>query len=1365
MGATHLTIRAIKTGRLFLITILLFGLSLGNIAPTATRAALPGLPFTEDFSDTSLRDSNLTNANWSTEEEALVLAWKRAQYGVFGASLAGSNISIDAHSTCSIAFGDMDGDGDLDLVVGNYGQTNRLYLNNGTTNFFNGVSGSDISTDTQNTRSVALGDMDGDGDLDLVAGNYGQTNRLYLNNGTANPFNAVSGSDISADAHDTYSVALGNLDGDGDLDLVVGNYDQANRLYLNNGTANPFIGVSGNDISTDANATLSVVLGDMDEDGDLDLLAGNFSQANRLYLNNGTADPFNGVSSSVVSADAHATRSLALGDVDGDGDLDLVTGNNSQVNRLYLNNGTVNPFDGISGSDISVDTQNTTSTLLGDVDGDGDLDVVVGNSGQPNRLYLNNGTVYPFDGISGSDVSTDTHSTYTLALGDLDRDGDLDLAAGNYGLSNRLYLNEGSGDSFNGESGSDISTDAHATKSLALGDMDGDGYFDLVAGNYNQANRLYLNNGTSDPFNGVSGSNISADTHNTIAVVLGDVDRDGDLDLLVGNSGQANRLYLNNGTSTPFSAVSGSDISADVLATRSMALGDVDGDGDPDLVTGNDGTNQLYLNNGTTDPFNGVSGVSISTDTHNTLSVAMGDVDRDGDLDLVAGNYGQTNRLYLNNGTVTPFNGVSGSDISADNHTTRSVALGDVDRDGNLDLVAGNYGQTNRLYLNNGTASPFSGVSGSDVSTDSHVTLSVLLGDVDGDGNLDLVAGNDGVNRLYLNNGTMDPFSGVSGSDISTDTHNTLSVALGDVDRDGDLDLVAGNWYQANRLYLNGSTTSPFNSIAGSDISTDTDYTYSLALGDVDGDGDLDLVAGNVGIDRLYLNNGTADPFGGVSGSDISTDVRNTYSVALGDMDGDGDLDLVTGNSFNQTNRLYLNNGTADPFGGVCGSDISTDTDYTYSLALGDVDRDGDLDVVAGNGNDQANRLYLNNGTTDPFSGVSSSDISTDTHATDSVVLGDVDRDGDLDLVAGNNGQVNRLYLNNGTADPFNSVSGNDISVDVHPTKSVALGDVDGDGDLDLVAGNNGNNRLYLNNGTASPFSGLSGSNICSDTNFTWAIALGDVDRDGDLDVVTGNRTQFNRVCLNNGTASPFSGVSSSNISSDVHDTTSIVLGHVDKDGDLDLVAGNVNQANRLYRRELYHTAQGWADSLRVDTETINISKATLTPLADLPINTGVTYWLSNNGGAQWFIVKPGVAFTFPTTGADLRWKAHLTSLSPILTPHIDQIVITGNQAPIANAGSDQNVSTDTLVTLDGSGSSDPDGDLPLTYYWTQSGGSLVMLSDPAAVVSTFTAPSDSTVLTFTLTITDSLGLPDPTPDEILVIVQLFHIYMPLIIR
>ncbi|MCP4697790.1 MAG: hypothetical protein GY862_13200 [Gammaproteobacteria bacterium] len=784
---------------------------------------------------------------------------------------------------------------------------------------------------------------------------------------------------------------------------------------------------------------------------------------------------------------------------------------------------------------------------------------------------------------------------------------------------------------------------------LVSGDVDGDGDLDLVMGTFG-TDRLYLNNGTANPFSGVVGVAIGAYARQTNTIALGDMDGDGDPDLVAGSIDFPERLYLNNGTADPFNGVTGIDISDSPHWAYDIALGDMDDDGDLDLVTSTGSSSHLYLNNGTVAPFSGVIAIELASSTHNQAGMALEDMDNDGDLDLIAGD-----ALYLNNGSANPFDGVSSIDIGLLSTDSRveNLALGDVDGDGDLDFTIAGYYYASKLHLNNGTANPFADVA---VSYIGGGASAIALEDVDGDGDLDLVAGRgymqtSGIHHnLYLNNGTTDPFNGVNPIRIPADD-GTQSILLGDADGDGYPDLIvkAERWQdngQIVRLYLNNGGNYPFGK---TEISTDTEPTVFMALGDLNGDGDLDLMTVNDYNNpaHLYLNNGTAYPFNSVADSDLF--LEGASSVTFGDVDSDGDLDLVTGQA-----RLYLNNGTALPFDGVSGLDLFPGS--SSSVALGDADGDGDPDIVTVN-KLQPCRLYLNNGGS--FDGAGGFDIGTDAFDTRAVLLEDVDGDGDLDLATGNYGQPNRLYLNNGTAEPFKGVIGSNITADTHRTLSITAGDADGDGDLDLAAGNDWTDRLYLNNGTAAPFEGISGSDIQSSFS-TISATLADTDGDGDFDLhVIGANSIGGRLHLNNGTADPFSGTDIGIPSAEYNQHA--VLGDVDGDGDLDRAAGNNGVPNQLYLNRLhegvpYHSGQGRVVSLPIAA--VSVSAAVLTAAASVPPNTRVEYRLSNNGGARWHLVRPGIPFRFPSAGNDLRWRAGLFSLSPVKTPRISRIDI-----------------------------------------------------------------------------------------------------------
>ena len=1135
-----------------------------------------------------------------------------------------NNVGTPTNDTREVMLGDFDGDGDLDLVAGNYNVVNRIYLSNGNGTF---GAGSNIDTPTNFTRDISIGDLDGDGDLDVVVANNNQVNRLYLGNGNGT---FAVGTNVATPTNATLELILGDLDADGDLDLVTGNNSQVNRVYLSNGNGTF---AAGNDVATPANATRAVELGDVDGDGDLDLLVANYAQANRIYTGNGNGTFAAG---SNVATPANQTQAVRLGDLDGDGDLDLVTGNRYQVNRVYLGNGNATFA---TGSNIATPTNQTMAVSLGDVDGDGDLDLIMGNNTQVNRMYLGTGTG---TFTSGSDVDTPTNNTRAVPLGDLDGDGDLDLATGNSSQVNRAYLNSGAlfvssapaalsnsvartanvsatfnqdmnaatsatfvvhggltGKRSGGYSGAATSTltfdpasdfepgeavEVSLTTSLQATD----------AGALQSARVLrFVAAANTAPAVFTNASNgVDAPTNNNYSASLGDLDGDGDLDLVTGNGNLVNRVYLGTGTGT---FATGNDVDTPANDTRSAPLGDLDGDGDLDLVTANAGVqaNRVYLSNG-----NGTfaSGTNVDTPTNSTDAMSLGDVDGDGDLDLVTGNWNQVNRLYLGNGNGTF---ASGSDVDTPTNQSTSVSLGDVDGDGDLDLVTGNFNQANRVYLGNGTGTF---ATGSNVDTPTNQTRSASLGDLDGDGDLDLVTGNDTqVNRVYLGNGNG---TFASGSDIDTPTNRTNSVPLGDLDGDGDLDLVTGNDTQVNRVYLgNGNGTFA----SGTDVDTPTNRTLSVSLGDVDGDGDLDIMAGNYSeVNRVYLNSNTSvsssAPAANAHTGATTTNVGVTFNKAMnaatastfivhggmtgkrtGTYSGGGSstltfdptsdfkpnelVEVAVKGGLQSTAGDALQPGHVHQFRAAAstGPAVFSFTSANFGTGSDDTRASAAADVDADGDIDIAtgNNAQQNVAYLNDGSGsftAGTKNFGTGSDATIGIAFADVDGDGDMDVAAGNNAQQNAAYLNDGSGN-FTAGTKN-FGTGSDATRSVFFGDIDGDGDLDVAVGNNNQNAAYLNDGSGNFTAGTKNFGTGSDN--TGDVPLADVDNDGDLDVVVGNSGQQNAAYLNDGSGNFTAGTKNFGTGSDA--TVPIALADVDGDGDLDVAVGNASsQQNAAY--------------------------------------------------------------------------------------------------------------------------------------------------------------------------------------------------------
>ena len=224
-------------------------------------------------------------------------------------------------------------------------------------------------------------------------------------------------------------------------------------------------------------------------------------------------------------------------------------------------------------------------------------------------------------------------------------------------------------------------------------------------------------------------------------------------------------------------------------------------------------------------------------------------------------------------------------------------------------------------------------------------------------------------------------------------------------------------------------------------------------MADLDGDGDLDIISSSSVDDTIawYENNGAADPT--FTATDIATGINEAWDVEVNDMDGDGDLDIVTaafaaGASGAQTIHWFENNGAADP--SFSQTTISTNARYASDVEIADFDGDGDFDVVSASTYDDRIAVYENNGASDPtFTQIT---ITTDADGAAAVFVADLDNDGDLDIVsAARTDDTIAWYENNCDGnDPLIFDLDND-GIELLSTKEKVLFDVDVDGDLEIT--------------------------------------------------------------------------------------------------------------------------------------------------------------------------------------------------------------------------------------------------------------------------------------------------------------------------
>ena len=689
------------------------------------------------------------------------------------------------------------------------------------------------------TRPVTVlsGDLDGDGDLDLLAVNFsGPLISVLKNDGLGNYAPAVTGGGLAARTRDAQ---LGDIDGDNDLDLVTYQVEsEALKLYLNDGNGN--FSFSTGIAALDGTSENRIRLGDIDKDGDLDI-----AWSHNHFLDNSGIAVMRNTRSAVgqISFDAptylfigqNMTGGLSFGDINGDTHLDLVfQGRNDNEPtsglRTALNDGTGSFSLGASIPDSAAHQ----FVAVGDVNGDNHQDLVattnrdlVGNPESRLSLFLN-------DGSGGFPTRTPLSDTFyynsrqtprDVQVIDLNGDGHLDIVGIVEGGGSELFFHMNRGDGTFGFSQGAYS--GFLATGLALGDFDGDQDIDAATAQSGlNTVRVHL-----EQINPHFPRLTEQDLPQTLitgqrGLTVGDFDGDGNLDLYatVETDPTTVNVYKNSpaGTFTYLTQV--------VLSHRAgtSELADLDGDGSPEVIA--------YSRFSSTE-------VSVLKSSSGTLSVdstldigfvpdriRARDLNQDSFPDLIASRVGGSFRVYLNDGdgNFTP---------PPANYPGGLISVGDVDQDGDLDVAAAGAG----ILLNDGSGSltPF----GPSLPSASEI----VLADIDNDGKLDLVysIGTSRTLNLRKNTGNVtfsSPVTLETSIRPSEDTYD-LEIFVLDIDGDGDNDIISshGESFGAGSIAINLNK-------GNGEFASSVDYLpnrtiSSTITGDFDGDGDIDLVS------------------------------------------------------------------------------------------------------------------------------------------------------------------------------------------------------------------------------------------------------------------------------------------------------------------------------------------------------------------------------------------------------------------------------------------------------------------------------------------------------------------------------------------